>query len=92
MPSSSVDSLKSSCEKEMVVIQDIVKTVSGEAYYNFEHTSFPRIPFLLHCVLLIPIFITADTNLMLQNRSHCRYLIELSEITSPFQFIKSILQ
>lgn len=67
MLSSSLDNLKSSWEKEMVFIEDIVKTVSGEASYSLEHRSFPRISFLLHCVLLNTMFIFADKNLMLQN-------------------------
>jgi hypothetical protein len=39
---------------------------------------------LLLCMLLKPMFIIADTNVMLQNWSHYWYLIAQSEITSLF--------
>jgi len=64
MLSSSLDNLKSG--REIVVLEDILKIVSGEAYYRLEHRSFRRISFLLLCVHLKPMIIIADTNLMLQ--------------------------
>jgi hypothetical protein len=67
MLSSSLDNLKSSRDKVIVVIEDILKIVGGETYYSLEHRSFQRISFLLLCMLLKPMFIIADTNVMLQN-------------------------
>jgi len=67
MLSSSLDNLKSSCDREIVVLEDILEIVSGEAYYSLEHRNFRRISFLLLCVLLKPMFIIAHINLRLQN-------------------------
>jgi hypothetical protein len=67
MLSSSLGNLNSSCDKEIVVIEEVVIIVSGKGYYSLEHRSYPRISFMLLCVLLKPVFIIADTNLMLQN-------------------------
>jgi len=82
MLSSSLDNLKSSCDKEILVVEGILKIASGETYYSLEHRSFQRISFLLLCVILKPMFIIAASNLMLQNWSYCRYLNAQSEITS----------
>jgi len=46
MLSSSLDNLKSSCDREIVVLEDILNIVSGEACYSLEHRLFLKNLFL----------------------------------------------